>query len=164
LFVEQAPNQSERRVICGLLRLFVDQVRSLFPTARFWVDGGFVTHKAEAPFDVDVACIVDPAEYGGVAQAIIAEQAAIAAAVAAGDKPPKDVLTRRFASLWTHTSVDASRAGFPGASFPAVQPFGSFVDAYLASDDPAVLAYWEDQWARHGDDYSEVKGFLELTP
>src|SRR4051812_43816270 len=51
-FVETAPNPERRLLLYRALVLYVDFVRVVFPGARLWIDGGFVTHKPEAPEDI----------------------------------------------------------------------------------------------------------------
>lgn len=63
LFVEQAPYRSDRQLIWDAFGVYRAQVLRLLPSARFWVDGGFVTHKDwAAPKDVDVCLIAQTDE------------------------------------------------------------------------------------------------------
>lgn len=58
-FVASAPFSQERELVFRALVIWAQRVWSIFPDARLWVDGGFVTHKEwAAPKDVDVTCIV----------------------------------------------------------------------------------------------------------
>lgn len=60
-FVVAAPFTDRRRVVFDAFRLWHGIVTSVLPDARFWVDGGFVTHKPwAAPSDVDVTVMLRP--------------------------------------------------------------------------------------------------------
>lgn len=73
LFVTQAPYAPRRKVIWDAFEAWVPLIRPLLPTARLWIDGGFVTHKGwAAPKDVDVCILVHPSEYA------LADSAALA--------------------------------------------------------------------------------------
>ncbi|ORL03395.1 hypothetical protein A6F55_09240 [Prescottella equi] len=57
-FVDGAPHPERREMLMDALEFYADQVWSLLPTARLWVNGGFVTHKPWAPKDIDVVNVV----------------------------------------------------------------------------------------------------------
>lgn len=60
-FVSNAPFSAERQRIFDAFTLWVDQLRSLIPTGKLWVNGGFVTHKSwAAPKDIDVVLLCKP--------------------------------------------------------------------------------------------------------
>ncbi|KAA9151506.1 hypothetical protein F6B41_18020 [Microbacterium lushaniae] len=60
-FVDAAPFTDERRIIFDAFRLWHGIITTVVPSARFWVDGGFVTHKPwAAPSDVDVTVMLRP--------------------------------------------------------------------------------------------------------
>lgn len=61
-FVVEAPHSQHRSAIFHALMAWAVQVWNLLPTARLWVDGGFITHKEEPPKDVDVALLVRRSE------------------------------------------------------------------------------------------------------
>lgn len=62
-FVEQAPFRPRRELIFRALTLYIDLVSAEFSTCRYWIDGGFVTHKPwEPPEDADVRVVVPQAE------------------------------------------------------------------------------------------------------
>ena len=67
-FVEAAPNSSERAVIFRAFLVWADRLWSLAPSARLWLDGGFVTHKAAAPHDIDVAALLKVSEFQGLTE------------------------------------------------------------------------------------------------
>lgn len=61
VFVEAAPFSEERAVIFGALESWLSIMATLIPNSRYWVNGGFVTHKAWAPpKDVDVVVLCAP--------------------------------------------------------------------------------------------------------
>lgn len=60
LFVDGAPFSTHRALLWDTFLLYRGMVAALMPSARFWVNGGFVTHKMwAAPKDIDV-CLVAP--------------------------------------------------------------------------------------------------------
>jgi hypothetical protein len=72
LFVEQAPYRSDRELIWEAFGVYHAQVLRLLPSARFWVDGGFVTHKDwAAPKDVDVCLIAQADEIAAAGVALM---------------------------------------------------------------------------------------------
>jgi hypothetical protein len=61
-FVVDAPFPAERARVFAAFRLWMDLIVDMLPDARFWIDGGFVTHKSwAAPSDVDVTFLATPA-------------------------------------------------------------------------------------------------------
>ena len=68
-FVQEAPFERRRRDIYAAFRLWHGMVSTILPGARFWVDGGFVTHKSwAAPSDVDVTVLVKPDDLDGLSE------------------------------------------------------------------------------------------------
>lgn len=62
-FVAAAPFIDRRRVVFDAFQLWHGIVSGIVPGARFWVDGGFITHKPwAAPSDVDVTVMLRPDE------------------------------------------------------------------------------------------------------
>lgn len=60
-FVITAPFSDRRRTVFDAFRLWHEIITGIVPDARFWVDGGFVTHKPwAAPSDVDVTVMLRP--------------------------------------------------------------------------------------------------------
>lgn len=62
IFVDAAPNQARRERVFRALGIWMELVGELYGSGRVWIDGGFVTHKADAPDDVDVAFLPDDRE------------------------------------------------------------------------------------------------------
>lgn len=57
-FVEGAPYPKQRRIVFDTFRVWFEIVSDILPDARFWINGGFVTHKDWAPpDDVDVVIL-----------------------------------------------------------------------------------------------------------
>lgn len=68
-FVEQAPFRPRRELIFRALTLYIDLVSPQFTACRYWINGGFVTHKPWAePEDADVVVVVPPGEHTKVTQ------------------------------------------------------------------------------------------------
>ncbi|MBZ4496956.1 MULTISPECIES: hypothetical protein [Dermacoccus] len=68
-FVTHAPNVVQRERVFRGLEIWIEQARDLYGSGRVWIDGGFVTHKADAPDDVDVAFLPDDRERATTAMA-----------------------------------------------------------------------------------------------
>jgi hypothetical protein len=58
-FVRDAPFPERRKIVFNAFRLWHEVVSGMLPGAKYWVNGGFVTHKSwAAPNDVDVVVLV----------------------------------------------------------------------------------------------------------
>ncbi|MBS1696621.1 MAG: hypothetical protein JST91_30940 [Actinobacteria bacterium] len=67
--MEQAPFRPRRELIFRALALYVDLVSPQFTACRYWINGGFVTHKPWAePEDADLVVVVPPGEAAKVTQ------------------------------------------------------------------------------------------------
>ncbi len=67
LFVDAAPFPKERALLWDAFLVYRSIARDLMPSVKFWIDGGFVTHKTwAAPKDIDVVMIADETEFLGV--------------------------------------------------------------------------------------------------
>lgn len=157
-FVTSAPNPVERAQTFQALVAWAAACRRLLPGAKFWIDGGFVTHKASAPFDVDVVAVVPMAELKHVFDLISLEGAA-RASTPAGTPTPKCPTEVRFWGLWTLLGVTADQ---PKGRAPRVQPYGGHIDAFfIVEENTAAKATWHSYWSMgnaHGP-----KGYLEVT-
>ncbi|WP_108719513.1 hypothetical protein [Miniimonas sp. S16] len=70
VFVVGAPFEAERRILWDAFKAYRSVALAHYPSARFWVNGGFVTHKTwAAPHDIDVCVVVPGAEVLAVGQA-----------------------------------------------------------------------------------------------
>ncbi|MEX3755542.1 hypothetical protein ABFW00_06835 [Mycobacteroides abscessus] len=68
-FVVNAPFRPRRELIFRALTLYIDLVSVQFSACRYWINGGFVTHKTWAePEDADVVVVVPQAEHVKVTQ------------------------------------------------------------------------------------------------
>jgi hypothetical protein len=141
-FVTEAPFAKERATVMTALRLYADRVWGLIPSARLWVNGGFVTHKRwAAPKDADVAVIVETAELGR-----------------ASSRPAQ--------SLWTLQGVTVQEPHIDLAK--RIQPFGGLIDGFLAPALPATMSLWDSTWSSVTDESKnrvegKVKGYVEVV-
>ncbi len=144
-FVVDAPHSAHRRVIFDAFKLYSELLWGHFPNAVLWLNGGFVTHKASAPHDLDVAFLVGSAEL----------------TTALTTNP-------NVYSLLTLQGVNSVQ---PIVShLPRLQPFGGLIDSfYIPSDVPAAVQTWRDRWSLapnvNGTGYrNDVhKGYVEVT-
>ncbi|PHV64641.1 hypothetical protein CSW57_22850 [Williamsia muralis] len=143
-FVVDAPHRAERDLMYRALVLYVDVLRTVFPTGRLWIDGGFVTHKLwRAPEDIDVVAVVPMTDYS-------------------------NVCTNAAAMLPLMTLQHVSSREFAG-TVPRLQAMGGLVDGFIVPDVEVQTDYWADLWSRikdrHGNPLPETerKGFLEVT-
>ena len=140
-FVEEAPFRERRELIFRALTLYVDLVSAEFSSSRFWIDGGFVTHKLwEAPEDADVVVVVPPGEHG-------------------------KVLSPEFLPFWTLLDVTPAQ---PGVFASKVHPMGGLVDGFILPDVELVLRPWDVRWSsvrdeQHNVVVGESKGYLEVS-
>lgn len=144
LFVKSAPNRARRERLWRAMRLHMEEARDTFGPASVWIDGGFVTHKAPAPEDVDLVYVV-----------------------------PGFELERAFALQSTKVlellTLKDLIVGEPGPlGLPRLQPVAGLVDAFVvAAELPGHLAYWDWAWslvkAQDGSIVPEAqKGYVEV--
>ncbi|BCO91831.1 DUF6932 family protein [Mycobacterium paraintracellulare] len=141
-FVSESPDhKSARQRIFKALELHLELLYEVGGPAKVWIDGGFVTYKADAPKDVDLVYLCrDEAHMGTMLRA------------------------DRIPTLLTLGDVIF---GFPfAAGARRMQPVGGLVDAFLTV--PAGQTYWAAQWAMiKGPDGKRVpgtrKGFMEVS-
>lgn len=139
-FVTEAPFRDRRELIFRAVELHAAIVRTHFHGARFWLDGGFVTHKHWAePEDADVVVVVPPEQYGK----------------AADDK------------LLPLSTLQGVIAGQPQASTSKLHPMGGLMDVFFQPDVDVVLAPWDAIWSSVKDENGVVvegvaKGYLEV--
>lgn len=138
-FVTGAPHfAAERTLVFAAFRTWVALMEQLLPNSRYWIDGGFVTHKAwAAPSDVDVTIMC---------------QASALDALSADERT-------RLGGLLT-VPAGPGRARF--------QPMGGLVDAFLVIRSTQDAPYWHTLWSQvKGEDGSGIptvsKGYLEVT-
>ncbi|WP_394297268.1 DUF6932 family protein [Streptomyces rimosus] len=143
LFVDQAPHAGHRRRIFRGFELYVDMVKDVLERGTFWVDGGFCSHKAAPPEDLDLAVLVDPS------------------------LPLTDKDWERLVPLFTLQGVQAQ--GGPVSWAKRVQPMGGLIDSFLVvAGVPEQEAVWDATWSSvKGPDGQlipgAVKGYLEVS-
>ncbi|MBG6218941.1 hypothetical protein IWX75_003429 [Arthrobacter sp. CAN_A6] len=129
-------------MIFRALHLFIDVVWETIPDARFWIDGGFTTHKTwAAPEDADIVAIVPVKKF-------------------------KLCLTESMLPLSTLQHVTA---GQPNTHTAKLHTFGGLLDTFFIPDLPAHLRTWDDTWSKvKGSDQKIVpgkrKGYIEVAP
>lgn len=162
VFVEDAPHTEHRRRRLHALEVYVDCVDEILPGSTLWVDGGFVSHKADPPFDIDVLVKAKPGAWAALMKLVTAEQQAFAAWAQKGQQgyPPKTPRLTQLSGLMTHQDV---RVG-DGEYFPRIQPFGGRVDGFIF---PADLRHALDNFRRDwmvDAATGAKKGFVEVKP
>jgi Family of unknown function (DUF6932) len=142
LFVERAPHAERRRRIFRAFELYADMVQDVLERGTFWVDGGFCSHKAAPPEDLDLAVFIDPA------------------------LPLTDKDHERLIPLFTLQGV---QAGQPAVWANRVQPMGGLIDSFpVVAGVPEQKEYWDATRSRvKGPDGQlvpgAVKGYLEVS-
>jgi len=140
-FVKNAPFRPRRELIFRALTLYIDLVSAEFSTSRYWIDGGFVTHKTwEEPEDADVLVVVPPGEHG-------------------------KVMTPEFLPHWTLLQTQPAQ---PRVYADKVHPMGGLLDCFILPDAPQVLSVWDIRWSSVRDQQHNVvpdarKGYLEVS-
>jgi hypothetical protein len=140
-FVVNAPYRPRRELIFRALSLYIDLVSAEFSSSRYWIDGGFVTHKGwEEPEDADVVVVVPPGEHG-------------------------KVMTAEFLPYWTLLQAQPAQ---PNVYADKVHPMGGLIDAFILPDQPAVLGVWDVRWSSVRDQQHNVvpgarKGYVEVS-
>lgn len=161
-FVANAPHSEHRHRRLRALELFVEILDDLLPGSTLWLDGGFVSHKDAAPFDIDVLVAADPAAFNAAYAEMQTELDALIAWDQAGQvgPQPKTHTISTFSGLLTHQDVTVAQQQY----FPRVQPFGGYLDTFIfPADASAVLANFERSWSL--DFATQVpKGFVEVKP
>lgn len=137
-FVDGAPHPGRRALIFRMLELYAELVWDLLPGATLWVDGGFVTHKADEPHDVDVVVVADP---------VVASAVPIEKLVPLMSLHRVSMEQPRPVGLWK------------------LQPMGDLIDGFFTtSDDSAALAFWDRMWSQvNPKTGSGYKGYLEVV-
>jgi hypothetical protein len=144
LFVNNAPHADHRRVIFSGLDLYMRVLTSKVPSGTMWLDGGFVTHKAQPPSDVDLALLIDGTTLGALT--------------------PED-----WQVMFQLVTLQGVQSHAPAIKSPRVQPMGGLIDAFMIeASDPAGRNLWEATWSRVMDEHKrvipgKVKGFVEVV-
>ena len=163
MFVDDAPNSHHRQRLYRAFELYVECLDELLPGATLWIDGGFVSHKADPPFDIDVAALVEPAAWASLVGELNAEMQVFGDWVDAGapGAPPKTPTLTKFSGLMTLQQV---QHGSTRSFVPRVQPFGGMIDGFMIPTNQAsMLAQFRQDWMIDWGSGVE-KGFVEVTP
>ncbi|MFE4305687.1 DUF6932 family protein [Streptomyces sp. NPDC056891] len=142
IFVEQAPHADHRRRIFRAFELYSDMIRDILERGTFWVDGGFCSHKAAPPEDLDLAVLID------------------------SSLPLTDKDHERLIPLFTLQGV---QAGQPQVWANRVQPMGGLIDSFpVVAGIPEQEEYWDATWSKVKGPDGElvpgaVKGYLEVS-
>lgn len=162
VFVVDAPHTDHRRRRLHALEVYVECVDELLPGSTLWVDGGFVSHKVDPPFDIDVLVKAKPAAWAALMKLVEAEQQAFEAWAQGGQQgyPPKTPNITQLSGLMTHQDVHVGGGNY----VPRIQPFGGRIDGFIV---PADLKQALDNFRR--DWMVDVatgakKGFVEVKP
>lgn len=141
-FVTKAPHRAVRELIFSALQIHLQLLQAVVPHGRLWLDGGFVTHKPEAPKDADLTIVLTTA------------------AVAALTPADHDQLGQLI------TLQNVASNVFNG---PRIQPMGGLIDSFLVVEsNVAGMAFWSAFWSAVKDAAGNTvggatKGFLEVT-
>lgn len=162
VFVDEAPHPEHRRRRLRALEVWVDCLDEILPGATLWLDGGFVSHKATPPFDIDVLAMVDAATWAQIGQQADDEMQAFGDWVNAGQQgtAPKSPTVTTLSGLLTLQDVREGN----GRYFPRVQPIGGRIDGFIfPADASETLANFRGWWMM---DYATgtPKGFVEVSP
>lgn len=161
VFVDCAPNSDHRRRRFVALELFIETLDQLLPGSTLWLDGGFVSHKADAPFDIDVLASAKPAAWAALHRDLQAELDALVAWARDGEQgpQPKTPTISTYGGVQTHQNVQIS-----GMPYPRIQPYGGYLDCFIfPANARQALSSFERTWKK---DYATgvSKGFVEVKP
>lgn len=143
IFVDRAPCRLHRALIWRAALLHMNMMCARVGACSAWIDGGFVTQKAEEPHDIDIV--------------YVAPTAAI-----------EHAASTDFAGLLHLVTLKDLIIGEPSAGWlDRLQPVGGLVDAFLVPEVPERLDYWDQTWSRvKGPDGLLVadaeKGYVEV--
>lgn len=144
-FVDAAPNADRRGEIFTAFEVYFAEIQSLFANGELWLNGGFVTHKTQAPKDIDVAVVVD-----GVA-------------LTSGFGP------KEWQRVWQVMTLQGVTAAKPPVRVGRLQPIAGLVDSFILDvSDVAAKKLWDTTWSRVTDGTGKVipgkiKGYAEVT-
>ncbi|MFC9019298.1 DUF6932 family protein, partial [Streptomyces albidoflavus] len=142
VFVARAPHPTHRQRLYSALELYVSLVRDLLPHATLWVDGGFCTHKAAPPADIDLVLF-------------------------ASRRLVQHFDQERWTRMNQLITLQHLTAMKPHTIEQRVQPMGGLIDAFLAEEgNPDEIALWDHNWSLVKIDGKivdgERKGYLEV--
>ena len=159
VFVDNAPHPEHRIRRFRALEVYIDCIDEMFPESTLWLDGGFVSHKVDPPFDIDVLAKVKPAAWASVMRDVQAEATSFEAWDRGGQVgyPPKTPVLAQYGGLQTH-----QMAAVGPAVYPRIQPFGGRIDSFIFPADMAkALANFRRDWMVDIASGTK-KGFVEV--
>lgn len=159
VFVDSAPNSDHRRKRFRALEVYIDVLDEMFPGSTLWLDGGFVSHKAAPPFDIDVLAKVKPGAWSATMKVVGAEAQAFDQWVVGGQvgEPPKTPTLTQYGGLATHQGVQIDQK-----FYPRIQPFGGRIDSFIVPANlPKVLGRFQKDWTTDFATNTK-KGFVEV--
>lgn len=138
-----APNTERRQDLFGSLMTFVSLTQRIVGPSRLWIDGGFVTAKTRAPFDIDV--VIKPDDWDRLL------------ACTGRDRD-------RVFGMLTLQDVVVGDPLYLG--FDRIQPLAGELDAFLCY--PGQDSVWHDTWSCVKGDDGEIiegisKGYVEVS-
>lgn len=132
-----APNTPRRQELFGSLMTFTHLAERIVGPCALWIDGGFVTAKSAAPFDVDV--VIKPTDWEHLRS------------LAGRDRD-------RVFGMLTIQDVVVGEPLYLG--FERIQPLAGDLDAFLCY--PGQDAIWHDTWSSvKGDDGTIIEGIAK---
>ena len=137
VFVHDAPFAAERAQVFQAFHVWFSLMDGMLPGARYWVDGGFVTHKDwAAPSDVDVMMLCTSEQLNAL----------------------NDQEQERFAQLLTVAAPGTPRVQPMGGLVDAY---------YVVRGNVDHVIYWQNLWSkvrdRNGNEVlNSIKGFVEV--
>lgn len=142
--VSGAANGTRRAELFDVLISYLSVCRRVIGQAVYWIDGGFVTNKPAAPFDIDVAIVPD--------DWTMLEQ----------NETARDEL--RIFGLLTLQDLIVGPPSYLGLQ--RLQPFGGELDAFLCY--PGQEGVWHATWSSLKWDNQVIpgreKGYVEVRP
>jgi hypothetical protein len=129
--------------VADVLLTYLDICRRVLGAANYWIDGGFVTNKPDAPFDIDVAILPD--DWSALER----------------NDSVRDEL--RFWGLLTLQDLIVGPPTYVGLK--RLQPFGGELDSFLCY--PGHEPIWHGTWSALKWDNvlvpGVIKGYVEVT-
>lgn len=120
--VLDAPNRETRQCLYNSLIAYTHLVRRIVGPATLWINGGFMTAKDDAPFDVDV--VIHPADWDELEKV-----------------EPRD--QNRIFGLLTLQDIIVGDPLYIGLD--RLQPLGGDLDSFLCF--PGQEDVWHDTWS-----------------
>ena len=135
-FVDNAPFGDERRLVFQAFRTWFAFVDAMLPNSRYWIDGGFVTHKtSDPPSDIDVMIFCAGSQLNAL----------------------NNLQQQRFQQLMTAKDARGNRVQPMGGVVDAF---------YTVRGNTDRVIYWRNLWSTVKDQFGVAtgltKGFVEV--